>query len=164
MSDVASKSDVSAASQLACYGMTRGVDLWADPSKQHETEGEWWCPKAFNRRKIIISPGTGERKIKTGEFLGAMRTTTDRGCVEWEVGRWWSGGSNWDDGLEVEGGGPGRSSRTGNRGGWGNRGGSRERGSGSLGGTRVIQGGTREARELGGSWRVHWGTRRKHGN
>ena len=38
-------------SHTLCYGMTRGVDLWADPSKRQETGGELWCPKAFNRGK-----------------------------------------------------------------------------------------------------------------
>ena len=33
--------------------------------------------------KIITNLGTGERKIKTGEFLGVMLPTTNRGCVEW---------------------------------------------------------------------------------
>ena len=38
--------------------------------------------------KIITSPGTGERKIKTGEFLGVMLLTSNRGCVRVGVG-WW---------------------------------------------------------------------------
>ena len=45
-----------------------------------------------------------------------------------------------------------------------NCGGSRERGKQEPGRIREIQGGTREARELGGSWRVQGGPRKKHGS
>ena len=45
-----------------------------------------------------------------------------------------------------------------------NRRGSRERGKREPGRTREIQGGTREARELGGSWRFQGGPRKKHGD
>ena len=143
-----------------CYGLNRGVDLWADPSKRQETGGE------YNARRLLIEgrkqkqvQEREKRKIKRESSRGCNSTDHGQGVRGVEVEWWWTGGLSWDDGLrlEVVGGEPGRSSRTGNRGGGGNRG-------GVGAGARKEHERSREAHGITRELESPGRTRRKHGD
>ena len=69
-----------------CYGLNRGVDLWADPSKRQETGGE------NTARRLLIKgekqkqvQGWGKRKIKRESFRGCNSTDHRQGVCGVEV-------------------------------------------------------------------------------
>ena len=57
----------------------RGVDLWADPSKQYETRRDM-----IARRRLMFEQGEGEKenKNKRSESWAAMWEAADRGSGE----------------------------------------------------------------------------------
>ena len=128
---------------------TRGVDQWADPSKQSETRRDM-----IARRRLMFEQGEGEKENKQKQkerILGGDeggRQQGERRGVQAGTG---SGGLSWGDGLWLTGeGGSSRRLETGTwlnrgylwRGGglrsWEERGESREE--------------TGRTQELGGSW------------
>ena len=59
-----------------CYGMNRGVDLWADPSKRQETGGE------YNARRLLIE-GKKQKQVQEWE-KEKYRTEGTAASVSWE--------------------------------------------------------------------------------
>ena len=145
--------------------MNRGVDLWADPSKRQETGGEYNARRFLiqGRKKKKTSPGTGEGENKAGEFLGLYFYRQPTG------GAWCGGRVVMIRGVEL-----GRRAAVGSC-----RGRAREEFAdweprrlrklqGFLGAWKQEPGRNTgdPGRHTGklGSWGVHGGTRRKHGN